>query len=102
MEAGLEVHGWRPSPATSWHDVGTPERYLGMHEAALRGSWVVCDTGGVHHSAKLEEWGLVGHGCRIGAGARLSRCVLWDGAVVAPGEVLDHLVIAPWARAGAP
>ena len=92
-----------------WADIGTPADYLALHGGLLRGRldpWpdflsrpvapVFIGPGGVVEAgARLEEWAMIGAGARIGAGAVVRRSVIWDGAKVAAGEVLeDRIVVA--------
>jgi len=83
-----------------WVDIGTPADYLDANLAVLDGSlttalpiwdlgtgapgecWIGRDAvvdGPVQHS-------VVGAGARVPAGARLTDCVVWDGAVVPAGD----------------
>ena len=36
---------------------------------------------------------VLGAGCRIGAGSRLRRCVVWDGVEVPPETVLEDAIV---------
>jgi len=90
-----------------WADLGTPADYLKIHGDLLTnrltpwpdfvprsnspivlGEDAILDTG-----VSLEDWVMVGSGARIGAGAIVRRSVLWDGAIVAAGAVLEDQII---------
>jgi mannose-1-phosphate guanylyltransferase len=80
-----------------WADLGTPRRYLDGHRAVLDGrcSWPVdpllerrAPEVVVHRDAKVDPSAHLGPGtvilahCTVGAGARLTDCVLLEGASV--------------------
>lgn len=95
-----------------WRDIGTPEDYLQLHgellthpcetafsgEGEIRGNWLTA--GGVHMATGVElcDWGCLGHGVRVGEGARLARCVVWDGAEIAPGSRIKDAIVTGSAR----
>lgn len=47
----------------------------------------------VARGARLGPRTVIGRGCDVGAGARLVAAVLWDGAGVAAGGVVEHRVL---------
>ena len=72
-----------------WWDLGTREQYLGVHRAiAESGSadvdWIAPDAC-ISPSAKIEGATAIGANARIGEGARLRDCIVWENAEVAPG-----------------
>ncbi len=73
--------------ARSWHDLGTPRRYLeavlGRLEAERERQWVAADAR-VESSAYLER-SVVETGATVEAGARLSRSLVLPGARVGRG-----------------
>jgi len=92
-----------------WADIGTPADYLALHGDLLQlrvvpwpgflprpGSPLLVGAGAVLESgAGLDEWAVVGAGVRVGAGATLRRSVVWDGARVAAGALVeDQIVVA--------
>ena len=93
----------------SWTDMGTPEDYLRLHGNLLagrlpiwpeldRGTEQQCIDGRAEYADDLEiqEWACIGK-ARIGPRVKLRRCVVWDGAVIEPGQVLsDEIVIPPY------
>lgn len=90
-----------------WRDIGTPEDYLQLHGELLagtcemsiagageiRGNWL--SAGDVHMADGVElcDWGCLGRGVRVGEGARLARCVVWDGVNIAPGSRIKDAIV---------
>lgn len=74
-----------------WRDMGTPEDYLHLHaELCSQGGgadprWVIDPSARLGRGVSLMEWGCIGAGAVIGAGACLRRTVVWEGAVLEPG-----------------
>lgn len=71
-----------------WRDIGTPGDYLQLHGELLAGQggdWLIDPAARLGEDVELSGWGCIGAGAIIGAGARLCRAVIWDGAVVPPG-----------------
>lgn len=92
LEAGRPVRCW-DAPATSrWDDLGTPAELAAAILAG--GSWIHPEAH-VDPSAQLGPDVVVEYEARIGAGATLSRCVLFPGAEAAPGEILDRTLRNP-------
>lgn len=97
----LEVRG------PFWADMGTPADYLALHGDLLlqrvapwpgflpRPASPLLIAGGaiVEPGVCLDEWAVVGGGARIGAGATLRRSVVWDGAKVAAGALVEDRII---------
>ena len=50
-------------------------------------------------NAVVEGATAIGANARIGDGARLRDCLIWENAEVAPGAVLDRCIITDGARA---
>jgi mannose-1-phosphate guanylyltransferase len=74
-----------------WTDMGTPADYLALHAALLKGGsrsspFFVEEGAVLGAGVRLEDWAAIGAGARIGAGASLTRVVVWDGAEVSPGS----------------
>lgn len=63
-----------------------------LKSAAVRDSTLsrVLAMGGCEISGAELENVILGDGCRVGRGARVSNAVLADGTVIRPGEVLDE------------
>ena len=93
-------------PGAWWSDFGDPASYLALHEALLAGRapwppdgtppgpWSVEVGALVDPGARLEGWGCLSAGARVGAGATLRNCVVWPGARVAPGTFLADRIVA--------
>ena len=90
-----------------WIDLGRPEHYLSAHRDIITGAMPLhgySHTGegvDIDPSATIGPNVVLGHGCKIGARARLSDCVLWDGVTVEEGAVIEQSIIASRARVGA-
>jgi NDP-sugar pyrophosphorylase family protein len=82
-----------------WWDLGTREQYLAVHRTMPKSApWIAADAI-VHPSAQLLGATAVGAGASIGAGARLTDCIVWDHAEIAPDSVLDRCIVTSGARA---
>ncbi|MBK9516480.1 MAG: NTP transferase domain-containing protein [Anaeromyxobacter sp.] len=91
-----------------WNDLGQPDRYLqaNLDVAAGRvplGRFGLAAPGAVARwagdavvepGAHVGRQVVLGAGCRVPAGARVERAVLWPGTALAPGEVLEDAVAA--------
>jgi mannose-1-phosphate guanylyltransferase len=74
-----------------WQDIGTPADYLDLHRRLLEGklpAWLISESAEIGSGVKLSDWGVIGAGAKIGKGAELRRCVVWDKAEIAPGQRL--------------
>ncbi len=82
-----------------WSDMGTPADYLDLHGTLLTDSRFAapspfCLADDQHlPGVELHEWVAIGKGAVIGEGASLTRVVVWDGAVVAPGSQLVDTIV---------
>ena len=94
-----------------WNDLGAPDRYLAanLDVAAGRvplGRFGLAAPPAISPDAVVERGAVVrdavvGAGCRVPAGARLDRAVLWPGTALAPGEVLVEAIAAGALRVAA-
>jgi mannose-1-phosphate guanylyltransferase len=77
-------------PSSSyWIDIGTPDKYLQVHSDLLSGK-----VRGYESSAQLQGKVLIGEGCSIGAGAKITGpAVLGPGTIVAEEAVIQECVI---------
>lgn len=115
---GAPVYGYLATAGDFWSDLGTPCRYLEAHGALLRQGRVprlapgqvvpgagVTDDGGrvrgpvylgvgarVHVGGVVGPEAVLGGGAAVGSGSRVVGSVVWEGAVVASGEVLEGRV----------
>lgn len=81
-----------------WQDIGTPTDYLDLHRRLLSKktpSWVISEQAEIGRDVEFKDWGAVGPGAVIGDGAQLSRCVVWENAIVAPNQQLSDMIICP-------
>ncbi|MEJ2032782.1 MAG: sugar phosphate nucleotidyltransferase [Deltaproteobacteria bacterium] len=84
-----------------WTDMGTPDDYLALHAHLLAGEgrlssgepFFVGEGAELGADVRLDGWAAVGSGAKIGAGASLSRVVVWDEAEVAPGHHYSDTII---------
>ena len=87
----------------SWRDLGSREQYLAVHATLAQdgvrpGKWIH-PTAQVAPDARLTGATAVAAGARIGAGAALHDCVVWENAEVAPGAELTRCIVTRAARA---
>jgi len=97
-----------------WREGGTPETLLDLNmelleleSAGSRGDNASCAAGGPSPAeassavgegvetgmdVRIGPLAVVSGGCRLGDGCRVQRSVLLPGAIVGPGESLDHVV----------
>jgi len=82
-----------------WWDLGSREQYLAVHRALPHTApWI--DTRAVlDASAQVLGATAIGAGASIGAGARLTDCIVWDHAEVALDAVLERCIVTTSARA---
>lgn len=96
--AGAGQVGLHRVDGSLWQDIGTPEDYLSLHRRLLAGrspSWVISKQARLDKDVLCQDWGVIGPGARIGAGAQLARCVVWENAVIPAGARLaDQLITA--------
>src|SRR5579872_4131904 len=108
-----------------WIDLGRPEHYLNAHRDILSGAMPlklepglngpgskkvyseniippvhVDENVQIDPSAKVGPNVVLGEGCKIGANARLTDCVLWDGVIVGAGATIDESIVASGAHIG--
>jgi len=91
-----------------WTDMGTPADYLKLHadlmthKVPLYEELAAAAAGvpfvGLQHAAigkdvKLLDWVCIGPNVIIEAGATLQRTVVWDGAVVPAGSIIQDAIV---------
>jgi NDP-sugar pyrophosphorylase family protein len=113
ISEGMRVIGF-PVGTGYREDVGTIDRYFGLHMLALEGAleldqlrpvngsriWV-CPDATVSPDAALIAPVAVGARCHVGAGAKIEHSCLADNARVEAGAVVSHCVIHSGTRIGA-
>ena len=87
----------------SWWDLGTREQYLAVHRwlfdrRMFADDWID-PRAKISRSAIVEGATAIGANARIGDGARLRDCLVWENAEVAPGAVLERCIVTDGARA---
>ncbi len=96
-----------------WIDIGTPEKYLQVHQDILEGRFAVdldgarraggwvSDGADVHEDAALEGPFYVGPGCRVSAGSRLGpSAALTSGVRLESGAEVRRSVLWPGTAVG--
>ena len=83
-----------------WWDLGTREKYLEVHQALAAGDFfgaewrkTVDGTARVAKDARLGGFVVAGDGAEIEGGAQVTDCILWEGARVLRGSVLNRCVV---------
>ncbi len=84
-----------------WWDLGTREKYLEVHEALADGDFIgggrerraLDATARVAGDARLGGFVAAGRGAVIEAGAQVTDCILWEGARVLAGSVLNRCIV---------
>ena len=106
IKEGLHVRGL-VMRGCFWTDIGTPNDYLDLHAnlldksvgacgypiAAPSGTLFLGNDVSLGERVRFIGWASVGSRAVIGAGAEISRSVVWDGAVVAPGSVIADAIV---------
>lgn len=80
-----------------WQDIGTAHDYLDLHRRLLNDaqpSFRLAEGVTLGQGVAMDDWGYVGVGANIGDGARLSRVVVWDGANIPAGAVLEDCLVS--------
>ena len=87
----------------NWWDLGTREQYLAVHrwiaDRGLRMADWKHPSAQISPDAKIEGATAVGAGARIGEGAQLRDCLVWENAEVAPGAILKRCIVTDGVRA---
>jgi len=93
-----------------WTDMGTPEDYLKLHadllarkipvyeeleEVFIEAPFVGVQNASIAENVKLLDWACIGKGATIGAGATLQRAIVWDGASVPAGSIIQDTIVTP-------
>jgi mannose-1-phosphate guanylyltransferase len=70
----------------TWEPVGTLSEYLTVNRAPARLSYLDADAAARAAGVRFEDDNVIGAGASVGAGARLTRVVVWDGERVPDGR----------------
>ena len=85
-----------------WWDLGTREKYLEVHRTLAAAPELFAEEGWpvrldpaaqVAPDARLAGIVAAGPGASIGSGAQVTDCILWEGAQVLPGSVLERCIV---------
>ena len=93
-------------PRTYWIDIGTPERYLRVHQDLLANRVArihLKDRRGEFDSAtaaQVDETSIIGDECQIKPGAQIVNSVLGPGCFVEERARVENSVIWPHTRVG--
>lgn len=106
LRAGEKIAGV-VSDEGVWRDIGTFDEYLRIHADLAAGTvkiappvsapagWPVWRMPGscIDSAATMQGWVWCGPGSRVAADARVADSVLWAGARVEPGAVVERAVV---------
>lgn len=109
IQAGRSIRA-RVQSGAFWADLGTPEQYLDAHAETREAHRLGRRGGGLYDPcaepralrAEARDFASVEEGARIAPGARLTRTVVWAGAVVGPRTVASDAVIGRGAYVNGP
>lgn len=90
-----------------WTDIGTPADYLQLHEDILLGKVpdaLLAEHVGISpffqgsgikkgRNTVMRDWACIGSNVTLGDNVHLRKVVIWDGAQVADGAVLEEKII---------
>ncbi|MGD9895511.1 MAG: sugar phosphate nucleotidyltransferase [Candidatus Methylacidiphilaceae bacterium] len=82
-----------------WFDLGTREAYLLAHRQLQERPGRFAPLQWIDPTARFEPGAVikgataVGAHCRVGSGALLEDCILWERAVVSPGSRLKNCIV---------
>jgi len=86
-----------------WWDLGTREQYLAVHThlrtlaTSERHAWID-PSAKIAASAQLTGATAIGAGTHIGEHASLHDCIVWEGAEIAAGTLLNQCIVTAGAR----
>lgn len=78
---------------STWADLGTPARYLALHETLLDGRNAVAERCTIDDAANVSGSALAER-CTLAAGSRVERSILWERVNVGANSVVEHSVLA--------
>lgn len=84
-----------PVDGCFWRDIGTPEDYLQLHGQLLGNSprWEIHPSASIGDDVVLEEWGVIGGGCRLENGVKLQRTVVWENVRIEQGRACRDCIL---------
>ncbi|MDB6156061.1 MAG: Nucleotidyl transferase [Chthoniobacteraceae bacterium] len=82
-----------------WWDLGTREQYLAVHSHLVSGrSQWIDPSARIAASAQITGATAIGAGVVVGANTTLHDCIVWEGASIAEGSLLNQCVITAGAQ----
>jgi NDP-sugar pyrophosphorylase family protein len=78
----------------TWEPVGNPEEYLRANFQPPSLSFFDSDARAQERGVEFRDQVVIGAGAELGQGAKLTRCVVWDGERVPAGTVANDGVFA--------
>ena len=92
-----------------WYDIGSLEIYLKAQLDLLKQNItipqfgqicnpLIADDAIIHQGVQLKGSVAVGSGAVIGNNASLTDCIVWDGGMVEPDEILESCIVTPLNR----
>lgn len=92
-----------------WYDIGSLETYLKAQFELLKQDItipqlgqicapLIADDAIIHQGVRLNGSVAVGSGAVIGNNASLTDCIVWDGGIVEPDEILESCIVTPLNR----
>lgn len=76
-----------------WRDIGSITNYMEANRDFAGKPFLIGSGCHIHLSAKIEDWAVIGNGCRIGEGATIRRSVLWEDVEIKQGvDITDSIV----------
>jgi mannose-1-phosphate guanylyltransferase len=79
-----------------WRDIGSVAEYLEANRDFAARPFLIGSDCRIHPSVKLEEWVVIGDGCRIGEGVSIRRSILWEQVNMERGLSIMDSVISSW------
>jgi len=89
-----------------WADIGTPDDYLALHGHLLSNNspgddWLPLNNRGFYRANNARmgnnitclDWGIIGRGAAVGDNVNLKRVVVWDGANIPSGSIIQDKII---------
>ena len=79
-----------------WWDLGTREHYIEVHRTLRAADPAACwvhPTAQVDPTARLTGATCVGAGAKVGPGAHLHDCILWEGTAIASQSTLTRCIL---------
>lgn len=76
-----------------WRDIGSVTSYMEANRDFAAKPFLIGSACRIHPSVRLEDWAVIGDGCRIDEGAIVRRSVLWEQVDIKHGiGVTDSII----------